>query len=78
MWLYDDKVVDSVLCTYRESLLNSCPNHVVIYGLFNESKLDDVLKVLHNSHCWQIQQHTYSALYVDSVQWEKTSNEHSQ
>lgn len=75
MWLYEEKVVDSALCAYRESLLNSCPNHVVIDGLFDETKLDDVMKVLHNSHCWQTQKHTYSALYVDSAQWEKTSNE---
>ncbi len=75
MWLYDEKIVDSALCAYRESLLNSCPNYVVIDGLFDESKLDDVIKVLHNSHCWQTQKHTYSALYVDNEQWEKTSNE---
>lgn len=75
MWLNKEKVTDPALCAYRESLLNSCPNYVVIDGLFDETKLDDVLKVLHNSSFWQTQRHTYSALYVDSAQWEKASNE---
>jgi len=75
MWLNKDKVTDSVLCAYRESLLNSCPNHVVIDGLFDETKLDNVLKVLQYSPLWQTQMHTYSALYVDSAEWEKASNE---
>jgi len=75
MWLNEEKVSDSALCAYRESLFNSCPNHVVIDGLFDETKLDDVMKVLHNSYFWQTQKHTYSTLYVDSAQWEKASNE---
>lgn len=72
MWLNEKKVIDSALCAYRESLLNSCPNHVVIDGLFDESKLDDVMKALHNSPHWQTQKHTYSALYVDNAEWEQT------
>jgi SM-20-related protein len=73
MWLNEKKLTDSAICTYRESLLNSCPNYVVIDGLFNEVKLDEVIKVLNDSSSWQTQKHTYSALYVDNAQWEETT-----
>lgn len=63
------------MCSYRESLLHSCPNHIVIDNLFDENKLDDVIKVLQQPHDWQTQQHTYDSLYVDSVQWQKTSKD---
>ena len=75
MWLNDELVIDSALFAYRESLLSSCPNHIVIDNLFNEAKLDDVMRVLQQPHHWQTQKHTYSALYVDSAQWQKTSND---
>lgn len=75
MWLNENKVSDASLCAYRSSLLTSCPQHVVIDGLFNESKLDDVLRVLHHSANWLTQKHTYDALYVDNHQWEKTQAE---
>jgi Rps23 Pro-64 3,4-dihydroxylase Tpa1-like proline 4-hydroxylase len=75
MWLNDEQVIDSTINKYRESLLNSCPNHVVIDGLFDEAKLDEVMGVLHQPHHWQTQQHTYSALYVDSAQWQNTSKD---
>jgi len=75
MWLNDEQVIDSALFTYRESLLNSCPNHIVIDNLFDEAKLDDVMRALQQPHYWQTQKHTYSALYVDSTQWQKTSND---
>ena len=75
MWLNDEQVSDSAICAYRESLLRSCPNHIVIDGLFDAAKLDDVMRVLHQPHYWQTQKHTYSALYVDSAQWQKTSND---
>ncbi len=75
MWLNDEKVIDSAICAYRESLLGSCPNHIVIDGLFDEAKLDDVMRVLRHPHDWKTQKHTYSALYVDSAQWQKTSND---
>jgi SM-20-related protein len=75
MWLNDEPVIDSALFAYRESLLSSCPNHIVIDSLFDEAKLDDVMKVLQKPHNWQPQKHTYSALYVDSAQWKKTSND---
>ena len=75
MWLNDEQAIDSSVCAYRESLLRSCPNHIVIDNLFDEAKLNDVIKVLQQPHCWQTQKHTYSALYVDSDQWQKTSND---
>ena len=75
MWLNDEQVIDSALFAYQESLLSSCPNHIVIDNLFNEAKLDDVIRVLQQQHNWQTQKHTYSALYVDSAQWQKTSND---
>jgi len=75
MWLNDEKVVDSAIASYRKSLLGSCPNHVVIDNLFNQTKLDGVLDALQQPHYWQTQQHTYDALYVDSEQWQKASKD---
>lgn len=75
MWLNDEQTIDSAICTYRKSLLSSCPNHIVIDNLFNVAKLDDVMRVLQQPHCWETQKHTYSALYVDTVQWKKTSKD---
>ena len=75
MWLNDEQLIDSAIGGYRESLLGSCPNHIVIDHLFNETKLDDVMSVLQQAHHWQAQKHTYSALYVESAQWQKTSKE---
>jgi Rps23 Pro-64 3,4-dihydroxylase Tpa1-like proline 4-hydroxylase len=73
MWLNDEQVTDSALQQYRQSLCSSCPNHIVIDDLFDETKLDEVVTVLRESKNWQIQKHTYSALYVDSDQWQNTS-----
>ena len=73
MWLNEDKIIDSAVYAYRESLLNSIPNYIVIDNLFDITKLDEVVAVLHQVHCWQAQTHTYSALYVDDVQWQNTS-----
>ncbi|PCK05157.1 MAG: hypothetical protein COA42_18565 [Alteromonadaceae bacterium] len=75
MWLNDEQVSDSALSAYRASLLISCPNHIVIDSLFDEAKLDDVMRVLQQPHYWKTQKHTYSALYVDSAQWQKTSSD---
>jgi Rps23 Pro-64 3,4-dihydroxylase Tpa1-like proline 4-hydroxylase len=74
MWLNDEQTSDSAINTYRKSLLRSCPNHIVIDGLFNQAKLDAVVKVLQQPNSWQTQKHTYSALYVDDKQWQKTNN----
>lgn len=73
MWLNNEKVTDAMVKKYRESLLSSCPNHIVIDGLFDEIRLDAVMSVLHQPQHWQTQKHTYSALYVDSAQWQNTS-----
>jgi SM-20-related protein len=75
MWLNDERVIDSALCSYRESLLNSCPNHIVIDGLFNETRLNEVVSLLKDEDYWQTQKHTYSALYVEDDQWKKTSQD---
>jgi Rps23 Pro-64 3,4-dihydroxylase Tpa1-like proline 4-hydroxylase len=75
MWLNDEQVSDSAICAYRESLLSSCPNHIVIDNLFAAAKLDGVMTVLQQSNCWKTQKHTYSALYVDSDQWQKSSHD---
>lgn len=73
MWLNDEKVTDSAICAYRESLLCACPNHIVIDNLFDGVKLDGVMEVLKQPHDWQSQKHTYSVLYVDNDQWHKSS-----
>lgn len=75
MWLNEEKIIDSAVQKYRQLLLNSCPNHVVIDGLFDQTKLDEVMKILRNRDYWQTQKHTYSALYVDDIEWDKTDNE---
>lgn len=75
MWLNEEQVTDSAIYTYRESLLNSTPNHIVIDNLFDIAKLDEVLGVLHQAYCWQTQKHTYSALYVNSTRWRNASND---
>lgn len=75
MWLNDEYVNDVAIANYRQSLLRTCPNHIVIDGLFNEAKLDEVVGVLQQPHHWEIQQHTYSALYVDNTQWQNTSQD---
>ena len=74
MWLNHELLIDSAICAYRNSLLSSFPNYVVIDNLFNEAKLDEVMSVLQQPHRWETQKHTYSALYVDSAQWQKASN----
>lgn len=75
MWLNDEQVAEAKLCAYRASLLNSRPKHIVIDKLFDESKLDEVMKVLLKPHQWQTQTHTYSDLYVDKETWQKTCDE---
>jgi Rps23 Pro-64 3,4-dihydroxylase Tpa1-like proline 4-hydroxylase len=75
MWLNDVQITDYAISAHRTALLSTHPNHVVIDNLFDEAKLDDVMKVLQQADHWQLQQHTYSALYVDDKQWQKTSPE---
>ena len=73
MWLNHEQVTHSSISAYRKSLLNTCPNHIVIDNLFNEAKLDNVMKALQHTANWQTQRHTYSALYVDDAQWQEAS-----
>lgn len=75
MWLNDEQTSDSAIYQYRKSLRTSCPSHIVIDGLFNQTKLDKVINLLQQPHYWQTQKHTYSALYVDDNQWQKANNE---
>jgi len=74
MWLNDKQTTDVTLKEYREFLLGTSPNHVVIDGLFNETKLDEVMNVLQQPQHWQTQQHTYAELYVGNAQWQMTNN----
>ncbi len=75
MWLNDERVIDAAIRAYRASLLSACPHHIVIDGLFDGTKLDEVMRVLQQPYHWQTQKHTYSALYVDNAQWQKTSKD---
>jgi len=75
MWLNDKKVTDCAISAYRASLLSSCPNHIVIDNLFDQDRLDEVMRCLQQPEHWQTQQHTYSALYVNSAQWKKASDD---
>jgi len=69
MWLNDEQVSDSAIGAHRDALVNTFPGHIVIDGLFNEAKLDELMKILEEARGWKTQKHTYSALYVDSDQW---------
>lgn len=75
MWLNEQNIKASALADYRASLLGSCPHYVVIDNLFNTAKLDEIMPILQQTQGWQTQQHTYSALYVDSAQWQNTPSE---
>ncbi|AGH43982.1 2OG-Fe(II) oxygenase [Paraglaciecola psychrophila] len=75
MWLNGEQVNESAIVAYRKSLKHACPEHIVIDGLFNPSKLDAVVKALQQPCAWQTQKHTYSALYVDNTQWQEADNE---
>lgn len=75
MWLNNSQISDSAILSYRESLLKTCPTYVVIDNLFEESKLDQVVALLHQTDNWQTQRHSYSALYVDDKQWLNTRSD---
>lgn len=75
MWLNDDKVSESAISTYRETLKNACPKHIVIDGLFNPNILDNVVETLQHPDYWQTQQHTYDALYVSHEQWQQADKQ---
>jgi hypothetical protein len=50
MWLNEKQVSDTAIANYRQFLLRTRPNHIVIDGLFNEAKLDEVVGVLQQPH----------------------------
>lgn len=75
MWLNDKQVLNSAIRAHRKSLIRSSPNYVVIDNLFDGAKLDNILAVLQQPNNWQTQKHTYSALYVDSTQWQEADND---
>lgn len=75
MWLNNDKTSDAAIAAYRKSLLNACPNHIVIDDLFNVEKLNEIATQLKHDQNWQTQKHTYDELYVDNDQWNSTSND---
>lgn len=75
MWLNHKQITSSSINAYQLSLSNSCPNHLVIDGLFNESKLDAVMAILQKDVGWQTQRHSYSELYVDCDQWQHVSDD---
>jgi len=72
MWLNEQQISASAIRAHRKALLNSSPNHIVIDGLFDQSKLDEVSHVLQQEQQWKTQKHSYSALYVNDTQWQKT------
>ena len=75
MWLNQKLTSDTAIKTYRKSLKCTCPKHVVIEGLFNHIRLDQVIQILQQPHNWQTQKHTYSALYVDDNKWLEADKE---
>lgn len=76
MWLNEERVTHSAIRAYQEPLASSSPNHIVIDSLFDEAKLAQVLRVLHQPQYWKAQKHTYSGLYVETATWQKTSSDH--
>ncbi len=72
MWLKAEKISKTSIVKYQESLLHACPRHIVIDGLFDDGKLDEVMLALRHAGQWQTQKHSYSTLYVDNDQWENT------
>lgn len=72
MWLNKQQIIPSAIRAYRKALVRSTPHHVVIDGLFDQTRLDDVVDVLQQEQHWKTQQHSYSALYVSNATWQET------
>jgi SM-20-related protein len=72
MWLNDARITDSAISAYQKALTSACPRHIVIDHLFDATKLNEVVDILQQSQAWQTQKHTYSILYADNTQWQKT------
>jgi Rps23 Pro-64 3,4-dihydroxylase Tpa1-like proline 4-hydroxylase len=75
MWLNDQHLTEAAIRARRETLATACPRHIVIDHLFDEVKLDQVLRLLQQPQGWLTQQHTYEALYVDSAEWQSAGSE---
>ena len=75
MWLDPNKTRRQALKVYQSAVQGSCPEHVVIDDLFNKIKLSEVVDSLQNDDSWIRQQHTYSALYVDDLEWRMANDE---
>lgn len=75
MWLNSERLTDESIADFRASLSKSCPNHIVIDKLFNETMLDAVVKVLQQPDGWITQRHTYDALYVDDTLWKASPSD---
>ncbi|MDP5460068.1 2OG-Fe(II) oxygenase [Alishewanella sp. SMS8] len=73
MWLNNALITDTAVRAFRKQLIHSSPKHLVLDDLFDTAKLHNVLAALQHASNWQMQQHTYSALYVDSSTWQKTN-----
>ncbi len=72
MWLNDAQISKGAIATWRKSLLNTSPSHLVIDQLFQPDLLAQVCRILQQEQRWQSQQHTYAALYVNAATWQKT------
>lgn len=72
MWLNAALVTEQAIAGYRKTLAETCPNHLVIDGLFDPAKLQQVCQVLRQEQAWRSQKHSYSALYVSETKWQIT------
>ena len=75
MWLNNQCISDAAIYKFRQALLNSRPQHLVIDGLFNDLSLRSVCKELQQTRYWVTQKHTYSALYVSDDNWQKSPSQ---
>lgn len=72
MWLNKQQTIRSAIRAYRKAVQRSTPSLVVIDGLFDPARLDEVVTVLQQEQQWSTQHHSYSALYVNNETWQKT------
>ena len=72
MWLNKQQTIRSAIRAYRKAVQRSTPSLVVIDGLFDPARLDEVVTVLQQEQHWSTQHHSYSALYVNNETWQKT------
>ena len=72
MWLNKQQTIRSAIRAYRKAVQRYTPSLVVIDGLFDPARLDEVVTVLQQEQHWSTQHHSYSALYVNNETWQKT------